>query len=138
MKPGKLTKEEFDIIKSHPAVGAEAVKNVEGIKDSICVIQSHHERWDGKGYPDQFKGEEIPLQARISTFADAFDAMTSSRSYRDAMPVEEAYRRIIEGKGTQFDPMLVEEFIKVYPSWVKFHKKYPWSKKWEFKKEVKA
>jgi HD-GYP domain-containing protein (c-di-GMP phosphodiesterase class II) len=138
MKPGKLTKEEFDIIKTHPAIGAEAVKNVEGIKDSICVIQSHHERWDGKGYPDQLKGEEIPLQARISTFADAFDAMTSSRSYRDAMPVEEAYNRIIDGKGTQFDPVLMEEFIKIYPSWVKFHKKYPWSKKWEFKKEVKA
>ncbi|MDF2855237.1 MAG: metal-dependent phosphohydrolase [Neobacillus sp.] len=138
MKPGKLTKEEFDIIKTHPAIGAEAVKNVEGIKDSICVIQSHHERWDGKGYPDQLKGEEIPLQARISTFADAFDAMTSSRSYRDAMPVEEAYNRIIDGKGTQFDPVLMEEFIKIYPSWVEFHKKYPWSKKWEFKKEVKA
>jgi HD-GYP domain-containing protein (c-di-GMP phosphodiesterase class II) len=135
MKPGKLTKEEFDIIKTHPAIGADAVKNVEGIKDSICVIQSHHERWDGKGYPDQLKGEEIPLQARISTFADAFDAMTSSRSYRDAMPVEEAYSRIIDGKGTQFDPILMEEFIKIYPSWVEFHKKYPWSKKWEFKKE---
>jgi putative nucleotidyltransferase with HDIG domain len=138
MKPGKLTKEEFDIIKSHPAIGAEAVKNVEGIKDSICVIQSHHERWDGKGYPDQLKGEEIPLLARISTFADAFDAMTSSRSYRDAMPVEEAYRRIIEGKGTQFDPYLVEDFIKVYPTWVKFHEKYPWTKKWQMDVEVKS
>ncbi|WP_342429824.1 HD-GYP domain-containing protein [Neobacillus sp. FSL H8-0543] len=136
MKPAKLTKEEFDIIKTHPTVGAEAVKNVEGIKDSICVIRSHHERWDGKGYPDQLTGEEIPLLARVTAFADAFDAMTSSRSYRDAMPVEEAYRRIIEGKGTQFDPRLVEDFILVYPSWVKFHETYPWSKKWELLKEV--
>lgn len=135
-KPGKLTNEEFDIIKSHPVVGAEAVKDVEGIKESICVIRSHHERWDGKGYPDQLKHEEIPLLARVSAIADAFDAMTSSRSYREAMPVEEAYRRIIEGKGSQFDPELVQQFIKVYPSWVKFHEKYPWTKKWESLKEV--
>lgn len=136
MKPGKLTKEEFEIIKSHPGVGAEAVKNVEGIKDCICVIRSHHERWDGKGYPDQLSGEEIPFLARVATVADAFDAMTSSRSYRAAMPVEEAYQRIIEGKGSQFDPMLVEEFKKVYPAWIKFHEKYPWTKQWELPKEV--
>ncbi|MFF2448394.1 HD-GYP domain-containing protein [Neobacillus sp. NPDC058068] len=136
MKPGKLTKEEFEIIKSHPGVGAEAVKNVEGIKDCICVIRSHHERWDGKGYPDQLSGEGIPFLARVATVADAFDAMTSSRSYRAAMPVEEAYQRIIEGKGSQFDPMLVEEFKKVYPAWIKFHEKYPWTKQWELPKEV--
>ncbi|MEH6991303.1 HD-GYP domain-containing protein, partial [Neobacillus drentensis] len=136
MKPGKLTDEEFDIIKTHPVVGADAVKNVEGIKDSICVILSHHERWDGKGYPEQLKGEEIPLLARISAIADAFDAMTSSRSYREAMPVEEAYRRIIEGQGSQFDPQLVEVFKNVYPKWIKFHEKYPWTKKWEMLKEV--
>jgi HD-GYP domain-containing protein (c-di-GMP phosphodiesterase class II) len=138
MKPGKLTDEEFDIIKTHPVVGAEAVKNVEGINDSICVILSHHERWDGKGYPNQLKGEEIPLFARISAIADAFDAMTSSRSYREAMPVEEAYKRIVDGKGSQFDPLLVEEFKKVYPEWVKFHGTYPWTKKWELLKEVEA
>ncbi|MCL6571267.1 MAG: HD-GYP domain-containing protein [Bacillus sp. (in: Bacteria)] len=136
MKPGKLTKEEFEIIKSHPVVGAEAVKNVEGISDCICVIRSHHERWDGKGYPDQFRGEEIPLLARVTTIADAFDAMTSSRSYRDAMSVEEAYQRIIEGQGSQFDPMLVEEFKNIYPSWVKFHDNYPWTKEWQLPKEV--
>ncbi|ETI70588.1 HD-GYP domain-containing protein [Neobacillus vireti] len=136
MKPGKLTKEEFEIIKLHPGVGAEAVKNVEGIKDCICVIRSHHERWDGKGYPDQLNGEEIPLLARVTSIADAFDAMTSSRSYRAAMPVEEAYQRIIEGKGSQFDPMLVEEFKKVFPIWIEFHKKYQWTKQWELPKEV--
>jgi putative nucleotidyltransferase with HDIG domain len=138
MKPGKLSKEEFDIIKSHPVVGAEAVRNVDGIKDSICVIRSHHERWDGKGYPDQLKGEAIPLLARVSAIADAFDAMTSSRSYREAMPVKEAYRRIIEGKGSQFDPVLVEEFTKVFPEWVKFHENYPWTKKWELLREVES
>lgn len=136
MKPGKLTNDEFEIIKSHPVVGAEAVDNVEGIKGSLSVIRSHHERWDGRGYPDQLKGEEIPFLARVAAVADAFDAMTSSRSYRAAMPVEVAYQRIIDGKGSQFDPMLVEEFKKVYPAWIKFHEKYPWLKEWEFPKEV--
>ncbi len=137
MKPGKLTKDEFEIIKLHPSVGADAVKDVEGIKDCICVIRSHHERWDGNGYPDCLKGEEIPLLARVTSIADAFDAMTSSRSYRAAMPIEEAYQRIIDGSGSQFDPMLVELFKKVFPTWVEFHKKYPWKKEWEFPKEVK-
>jgi putative nucleotidyltransferase with HDIG domain len=136
MKPGKLTNEEFEIIKTHPVVGAEAVKNVEGIKNSIYVIRSHHERWDGKGYPDQLKGEEIPLLARVSAIADAFDAMTSSRSYRDAMPFEEAYNRIIKGQGSQFDPMLVEKFKKIYPDWILFHQNYPWTEKWELLREV--
>jgi putative nucleotidyltransferase with HDIG domain len=136
MKPGKLTNEEFEIIKTHPVVGAEAVKNVEGIKNSIYVIRSHHERWDGKGYPDQLKGEEIPLLARVSAIADAFDAMTSSRSYRDAMPFEEAYNRIIKGQGSQFDPILVEKFKKIYPEWIKFHQNYPWTEKWELLREV--
>lgn len=128
MKPGKLNNEEYEIIKSHPAVGADAVKDVEGIKDSICVIRSHHERWDGNGYPQRLKGEEIPILARVTAIADAFDAMTSSRSYRAAMPLEEAHKRIIEGMGTQFDPMLMEEFEKVFPAWVKFHNDYPWQK----------
>ncbi|MEH7246602.1 HD-GYP domain-containing protein [Neobacillus niacini] len=132
MKPGKLTNEEFEIIKSHPVVGAEAVMNVEGIKNCIYVIRSHHERWDGKGYPDQLKGEEIPFLARVSAIADAFDAMTSSRSYRDAMPFEEAYKRIIDGQGSQFDPVLVENFKNIYPAWIEFHKNYPWTEKWNY------
>jgi putative nucleotidyltransferase with HDIG domain len=129
MKPGKLTTEEYEIIKLHPVVGAEAVKDVEGIKNCISVIRSHHERWDGKGYPDQLKGEQIPLLARVTAIADAFDAMTSSRSYREAMPNNEAFHRIIEGKGSQFDPMLVEEFKKVYPAWIDFHDNYPWKER---------
>ncbi|MCM3569165.1 HD-GYP domain-containing protein [Neobacillus mesonae] len=128
MKPGRLSTEEYEIIKTHPVVGAEAVKDVEGIKDCISVIRYHHERWDGKGYPEQLKGEETPILARVTAIADAFDAMTSSRSYRPALPVETAYQRIIEGTGSQFDPMLVEEFKKVFPAWVNFHKSYPWTK----------
>ncbi|MFD1779008.1 HD-GYP domain-containing protein [Fredinandcohnia salidurans] len=119
MKPSKLTKEEFEVIKTHPVVGAEAVKNIEGLKGNISVIRSHHERWDGKGYPDNLQGENIPYLARIVAIADAFDAMTSSRSYRSALPAEEAYKRIIEGQGTQFDPNLVETFKEVFPTWEK-------------------
>ncbi|WP_079505367.1 HD-GYP domain-containing protein [Mesobacillus jeotgali] len=127
MKPGKLTKEEYEIIKTHPEVGAEAIIKVNGLGDSIDIIKSHHERWDGKGYPDQLKGSEIPYAARIVSIADAFDAMTSSRSYRSAMPFDVAYNRIIEGQGTQFDPELVEKFKEVFPEWVAFHTKYKWN-----------
>ncbi|MEH7097286.1 HD-GYP domain-containing protein [Neobacillus vireti] len=137
MKPGKLTTEEFEIIKTHPVVGANAVNDVDGIRDCISIIRSHHERWDGKGYPDQLKGEEIPLLARVTAVADAFDAMTSSRSYRAAMSNEEAYNRIIEGQGSQFDPKIVEEFKKIFPKWVKYHEKYPWTKKYVPVEEVK-
>jgi putative nucleotidyltransferase with HDIG domain len=128
MKPGKLSKEEYDVIKTHPEVGAEAIIKVNGLGGSIDIIKSHHERWDGKGYPEQLKRDEIPYLARIVSIADAFDAMTSSRSYRAAMPVEEAYKRIIEGKGTQFDPELVELFKEIFPEWITFHIRYDWPK----------
>jgi HD-GYP domain-containing protein (c-di-GMP phosphodiesterase class II) len=124
MKPTNLTMEEYEIIKTHPAAGAEAVADVEGLENHINVIRSHHERWDGKGYPDKLKGQEIPIPARVVAIADAFDAMTSSRSYRSAMPLEVAYSRIIEGKGTQFDPDLVEVFEKIFVKWTNIHNKY--------------
>lgn len=130
MKPGKLLKEEFAVIKTHPSVGAEAIVKVKGLESSIQIIKSHHERWDGKGYPENLKGEGIPFLARIVSIADAFDAMTSSRSYRDALPVEEAYKRIVEGQGSQFDPHLVELFKIVYPEWVEFHNVYEWPGKY--------
>ena len=124
MKPGKLTKEEYEIIKTHPEVGAEAIMKVNGIEDGIDIIKSHHERWDGKGYPEQLSGQDIPYLARVVSIADAFDAMTSSRSYRSAMPVGEAYDRILAGAGTQFDPHLVEVFKEIFSTWVEFHDKY--------------
>jgi putative nucleotidyltransferase with HDIG domain len=124
MKPSKLTSDEYEIIKSHTNVGADAVSKVVGLGSSIEVIRSHHERWDGEGYPDQLKGEAIPFLARIAAVADAFDAMTSNRSYRNALSVDEAYKRIIEGKGTQFDPELVDLFHQTYPTWKKLHDKY--------------
>lgn len=127
MKPSRLSSQEFEIIKSHPVSGAEAIQKVNGLKRDIDVIKYHHERWDGKGYPDQLTGEETPLLARVVSIADAFDAMTSSRSYRNALALEEAYKRILEGKGTQFDPSLVEVFEKVFPEWAQFHENYEWS-----------
>lgn len=121
MKPSSLSAEEYEIIKSHTVVGAEAISKVAGLKSSIDIIRSHHERWDGKGYPDQLKAEEIPFLARITAIADAFDAMTSSRSYRKALTADEAYKRIIEAQGTQFDPELINVFQRVYPTWKQFH-----------------
>jgi putative nucleotidyltransferase with HDIG domain len=123
MKPTKLTTEEYEIIKSHTNVGAEAVSKVIQLNSSIEVIRSHHERWDGKGYPDQLKGKDIPFLARVAAVADAFDAMTSNRSYRNALSVDEAYKRIVDGSGTQFDPDLVDFFQQIYPVWEKLHDK---------------
>ena len=123
-KSGKLEDEEYEIVKTHPVAGAKAIEDVEGIGDNIAVVYHHHERWDGKGYPDGLVGEETPLVARITTIADAFDAMTSTRSYRPALPFEEAYKRILDGKGSQFDPELVEVFKQVYPDWITISKQY--------------
>ncbi|HFI2421936.1 MULTISPECIES: HD-GYP domain-containing protein [Bacillus cereus group] len=118
-KASSLTEEEYNLIKTHPQLGLEVFKNISLIKGNEDIILSHHERWDGKGYPQKLKGNQIPLCARIVAIADAFDAMTSSRAYRSALSPEEAYRRIIEGSGTQFDPSMVEIFKKVFPLWEK-------------------
>ncbi|MCM3711939.1 HD-GYP domain-containing protein [Sporosarcina luteola] len=117
-KHGKLTEEEYEVIKTHPVVGAKAIEDVQGIGGNLAVVYHHHERWDGKGYPDGLTGEQTPLVARITAVADAFDAMTSTRSYRPALPFEEAYKRIVDGKGSQFDPELVEIFKQVYQDWI--------------------
>lgn len=121
-KPSTLTEAEYEIIKNHPVVGANAMKGIEGLRESVEVILHHHEHWDGNGYPDQLLGDDIPILARITSVADAFDAMTTMRSYRDALPVDEAYNRIIDGKGKQFDPRVVEAFQEIFPLWVDYIK----------------
>ncbi len=117
-KPGKLTDEEFEIMKTHTTAGKRIIENaistVEGdnyLKEARNMAAYHHERWDGKGYPEGIHGEVIPLSARIMAVADVFDALTSPRVYKSAFPLEKALSILDEGKGTQFDPKCVEVFM---------------------------
>ncbi len=110
-KPGKLTRREFDSIKDHPIVGATLVSQVRGFKQVMPIIRHHHERFDGNGYPDSLAGEEIPLEARILSVVDVFDAMTHQRSYRKALSKAEAMAELERGAGTQFDPAAVKAFL---------------------------
>ncbi|EJR28485.1 hypothetical protein IIE_05324 [Bacillus cereus VD045] len=102
-KHSALTQEEYNIIKIHPRLGVEVFQHMAIIKAYKAIILSHHERWDGKSYPENLQENEIPLSVRIVAIADAFDAMTSTRSYRSVLFPEEAYKRIVEGAGSQFD-----------------------------------
>jgi len=110
-KDSHLTKEEYSIIKMHPVFGERIVAHIDLFQPYRPIIRSHHERMDGKGYPDGLKGKEIPLDAAIVTLADAFDAMTSDRAYRSALPAEIAVEEIKLFSGTQFHPDLVEIFM---------------------------
>ena len=112
-KPGKLTDEEFAQIKKHPEIGARILRDIKQIEDIIPGVLHHHERFDGKGYPASLAGEAIPLMGRIICLADCFDAMTSSRTYRKAMPLETALGEIRRCAGTQFDPGLAEAFLRI-------------------------
>lgn len=119
LKPEQLTEEEFEIIMEHPKIGYEALRSAgvelgENIFFSIaCDISLyHHEKWDGSGYPKGLKGEEIPLSARIMALADVYDALTTKRPYKNALPHPEAVAIILNGKGRHFDPKIVEAFQK--------------------------
>ena len=112
-KPSKLTDEEFAIIKTHPAIGENILKEVSEIPDIAIGARWHHERFDGRGYPDGLKAEEIPILARIIGVADAYDAMTSKRSYRDVLPQEVVIGELEKGKATQFDPEIAELMIEL-------------------------
>ncbi|MGH7180169.1 MAG: HD-GYP domain-containing protein, partial [Tepidisphaeraceae bacterium] len=110
-KTGKLTPEEFDQIKKHPEIGARILGDIKQIEDIIPGVLHHHERYDGKGYPAGLAGENIPRLGRIICLADCFDAMTSSRTYRKALPLEIALTEIRRCAGTQFDPLLTDAFL---------------------------
>ena len=110
-KPDRLTEEEFMMIQSHPMKGSKILEPMSRLHALMPGIRNHHERYDGKGYPDGLKGEENHLVARIISIADTYDAMTSDRVYRKGLPVEVAYQEIEKGAGTQFDPKLAMEFI---------------------------
>lgn len=111
-KPGPLTADEWELMRAHPVVGAQIVEKMEFLNDTIDIVRHHHESWNGKGYPDGLRGEDIPLKARIVTVADSFDAMTTDRPYRKALSLDEAVHRLEEASGVQFDAELVKVFVK--------------------------
>lgn len=115
-KPGRLTEEEFVIIKSHPEMGVKIMGKVEFLEAIVPIILSHHERYDGRGYPQGLKDSEIPLLARIVSVVDTYDAMTTDRPYRKAMTIEEALKEIEHCSGTQFDPEIAKYFINMINS----------------------
>jgi putative nucleotidyltransferase with HDIG domain len=112
-KPGKLTQQEFDIMKTHTTKGAKILEQVPDLAPVIPIARSHHERWDGQGYPDGLKGPQIPVLARIVAVADAFDAMTSDRPYRPGMPETVAFAELEKQKAKQFDPDFATAFITI-------------------------
>lgn len=114
LKTGKLLPDEYECMKRHSIISGEIVEQIENLSHISPGVRHHHERWDGKGYPDQLKGEEIPMIGRILAVADTFDAMTSTRSYRKAMIAEDAYEEIMRCQGTQFDPSIVAIFKKAF------------------------
>lgn len=112
LKSAKLTISEFEIMKSHPVRSGKILEKISSLRSLLPAIRHHHERYDGLGYPDGLKGNEIPLYARIILIADTFDAMTSTRPYRLALDKASAYQELKRCSGSQFDPYLVEVFLQ--------------------------
>ena len=112
-KPGRLTDEEFARIKKHPAIGGKILSNIKEMPELAAGAKWHHERYDGKGYPEGLAGEDIPEEARIIAVADAYDAMTSNRSYRGVIPQEKVRSEIEKGKGSQFDPKFADIMLEM-------------------------
>lgn len=113
LKTSKLTDEEYAEIKNHPVIGKNILSNSSVFDDIIPIVLYHHEKFDGTGYPESLKGKNIPLLARITAVADTFDAMTSKRSYRDAIPIDTVKEELKKFSGTQFDPKIANVFINI-------------------------
>ena len=111
-KPGKLTTAEFEVMKTHTTQGGRDYREVPDLASIVPIVRSHHERWDGGGYPDGLKGEDIPRLARIVSVANAFDAMVFDTPYRQGQPVEIAFAEIERHQGGQFDPDVVAAFLQ--------------------------
>jgi len=126
LKPGKLDKDEWDIMQKHPQIGAEIIGEHDSIILNLAgeIALTHHEKYNGKGYPNGLKGEEIPLAARIVAIADVFDALTTERPYKKAWTNEKALALINEEAGEHFDPQLVETFMQVIPEILELKDKY--------------
>ncbi len=112
-KPGKLTDDEKAVMNKHPEFGWGVLRLFPALTQTSLITLHHHESFDGRGYPGNLRGSEIPLGARIVTVIDSFDAMVSDRPYRKGLPSEEAKRRLVESSGTQFDPAVVKCFLKI-------------------------
>ncbi len=136
LKPGKLDEEEFETMKKHSLLGADTLRAVykqhlrnEFIKLGIEIAESHHEKWDGTGYPHGLKGDDIPLSGRILGIADVYDALTSKRVYKDAFSHEKSRSIILEGRGTHFDPEIVDVFLEVEEIFIETRKTFRDTKK---------
>jgi putative two-component system response regulator len=114
LKDGPLTPEEWREIRRHPEEGARMIEDIPYLAPAIPMVLYHHERWDGKGYPHNLRGEEIPEEARLLAVADTFDAMTSDRAYRAALDIESAHSEILNQSSKQFDPLIVEVFLRCW------------------------
>ncbi|MCL2804577.1 MAG: response regulator [Treponema sp.] len=130
LKPGKLDPEEYEIMKTHTTRGKEIIHELGDVNASLylkhCedICYSHHERWDGKGYPQQLKDYAIPLTARLAALADVYDALICARVYKSAIPYEEALNIIKEGRGTQFDPVIVDAVVQINDKFKEISQKY--------------
>jgi HD-GYP domain-containing protein (c-di-GMP phosphodiesterase class II) len=112
--PKPLAKSEYKAIQTHPAKGEEIVRPITYMREHMYLIRNHHERWDGKGYPDGLAGDDIPLGAQIVAVADTYDAMTSDRPYRKGMPKRQALKEIQKNAGTQFSQRVADVFVEYY------------------------
>lgn len=132
LKPGKLTEAEFEIMKTHTTLGRDAIEHAEkqlGTKVEFLsmakeIALSHQEKWDGSGYPQGLKGEDIPLSARLMAMADVFDALISKRVYKEAMPVDQALEIMINGKGKHFDPELIDALLEIQDQLIEIASRY--------------
>ena len=113
-KPGPLSDDEWEIMRRHPVEGAEILEQIEGLEETSKVVRYHQEAYDGSGYPDGLKGDQIPIGARIATVVDAFDAMITDRPYRKGMPIKNAIAELERNKGSQFDPVVVDAMVALY------------------------
>jgi HD-GYP domain-containing protein (c-di-GMP phosphodiesterase class II) len=112
-KPGQLTAEEFDSMRLHTVRGADILASIPDLASVLPIVRSHHERWDGRGYPDGLAGDAIPLLSRVVAVADAFDAMISDRPYRKGLPLSKAFAEMAAQAGAQFDPRCVQAFLEL-------------------------
>ena len=120
-KPGRLTADEREIMNTHPALGAAALREMKEFRHIAPIVLHHHERYDGGGYPSRLAGEKIPLGSRVIAVLDAYDALTTDRPYRKAQTVQSAGTELLAGKGTQFDPELVDALLDIIGYRVQIH-----------------